>query len=114
METLKKFADIEISGKTYPIKEILKKAGFTYNNKKWNAKIEESRLKKLKNFVRENNLKCKITGNQVKHETIYPAGKSDFSINFSSPVIYGEGRMNNDIFDMMSIEYKRNSKRKYK
>jgi len=102
-------ADIAISGKTYAVKDRLKKMGLHWTGKAWAGTLPLAKIEKLKQFCCHYDLQYTIEGKTIK-ESRLPRGERPISTP-STGAVMGEGRLQWLIEETLNVEKKRHRNR---
>ncbi|MEM9541560.1 MAG: hypothetical protein AAGA60_18955 [Cyanobacteria bacterium P01_E01_bin.42] len=100
---------ITISGKTYPVKDKLKKIGLKWTGNAWVGKFAITQIEKLKKFCRHYDLQYTIKGENLK-EVRLPRGQRPLPASYLGAVM-GEGQLQWSVEETLDIENQRRRKR---
>jgi hypothetical protein len=101
LKTLEKRSHIAISGKSYPVKEQLNKAGLSWNGKAWIGYLPIDKINQLKQLCCECDLQYIIIRDSIKKSRL-PRGTRHLPSSQVAAVI-GEGRLQGEVAEILEL-----------
>lgn len=105
-------AKVKVSGKTYPVREKLRRAGLSWDGKAWVGTLTRDRLERFRDFCRTWDLEYTIVGDQIK-ESLLARGQRPIEL-LMVPAVMGEGRLQWAITETLSLDCKRHYIQKHR
>ena len=104
--------NIVIYGKTYPVKDLLNKAGLSWNGKAWIGALPLDKIERLKQFCRHYDLQYTIKGDEFQESRLARGSRPLPSSKVAA--VMGEGKFQWEIEETLDIEGLRHRQRRSK
>ncbi|MEG4804787.1 hypothetical protein QUB63_29385 [Microcoleus sp. ARI1-B5] len=111
LKTIETRPNIAISGKTYPVKERLNKAGLSWNGKAWTGALPIDKIDELKQLCCHYDLQYTIKGDGFKESRLARGARPLPSSQVAA--VMGEGKLQWEVAETLDVENLRHRQHKY-